>query len=63
MGAPLGSQEGGLFARDLCAEEGSETGISFHRGPVENLGGGGGLFAGTLGGGWEGGCGKGEFIM
>jgi hypothetical protein len=35
----LGNQEGGSFTRDLYVEEGSETGISLYRGPVENHGG------------------------
>jgi hypothetical protein len=40
-GCPAGEPERGLSTRDLYVDEGSEMGISLHRGPVENHGGGG----------------------
>jgi hypothetical protein len=46
-GGPAGEPGRGLSTRDLHVEEGSETGISLHRSPVENCGGGGCLFTGN----------------
>ena len=40
MRAPLGNLEGGSFTSDLCVEDGSDDGISLHRGPVGEPGGG-----------------------
>jgi len=41
MGVSLGNLGGGLYARGLCVEEGSGTGVSPYRDPVGKPGEGG----------------------
>jgi hypothetical protein len=45
--ALLGNLGGGSYARGLCVEEGSGTGVSLHRGPIGEHGEGG-PFAGNF---------------